>query len=80
VVSKHQRNKIIGVIYRPNTTIKSGLNIFSTTYSEILEILNTENEEIVVRRYFNIDLLQLNKYNPTEDSINNIFSKVSCPI
>jgi hypothetical protein len=36
VTNKHHKNQIVGVIYRPNTAPKSDLNIFSTTYLEIL--------------------------------------------
>jgi exonuclease III len=80
VVNKHHRNKIIRVIYRPNTAPKSDLNIFFTSYSEILEILNNENKEIVVMGDFNIDLLQFNKHNPTDDFVNNAFTQSFVPV
>ena len=80
VANKHHKNTIIGVIYRPNTAPKSDLNIFSTTYSEILEILNNENKESVVMGDFNIDLLQFNKHNPTDGFVNNAFSQSFVPV
>ena len=55
---------------------KSDLNICSTNYSEILEILNKENKEGVVMGDFNIDLLQFSN----DDFINNTFSQTFVPV
>jgi len=68
------------VIYRPNTAPKADLNIFATTYLEILEIINREKKQSVIMGDFNIDLLQFNKHNATDDFINNIFSQCYVPV
>ena len=56
------------------------MNILSTTYSEILEILNKGNKESVVMGDFNIDLLQFNKRNLADDVINSTFSQSLVPV
>ena len=80
ITNKHHKNQIVGVIYRPNTAPKSDLNIFSTTYLEILELLNKEKKQSVIMGDFNLDLLQFNKHNATDDFINNVFSQSYIPV
>jgi hypothetical protein len=80
VTNKHHKNQIVGVIYRPNTAPKSDLNIFSTTYLDILELLNKEKKQSVIMGDFNLDLLQFNKHTATDDFINNVFSQSYIPV
>jgi len=77
---KKERNKIVGVIYRPNTAPKADLNIFSTTFTDILDIINKENKQSVIMGDFNIDLLQYNNHNTTNDFVNNTLSHSFIPL
>ena len=80
VKTKHEKNQIIGVIYRPNTAPKADINIFSTTFIDILEIINKENKNSVIMGDFNIDLLQFSNHSTTDNFVNNVLSHSFIPV
>ena len=80
VKTKHEKNQIIGVIYRPNTAPKADINIFSTTFIDILEIINKENKNSVIMGDFNIDLLQFSNHSTTDNFLNNVLSHIFIPV
>ena len=77
---KHEKNLIVGVIYRPNTAPKADINIFSKTYSDILELINKEHKQGVIMGDFNIDLLQYNNHNTTNEFVNNALGHSFIPV
>ena len=58
VINKHEKNVIIGVIYRSpsHPTVKD----FTKSLSEVLDQIQRENKNIILTGDFNIDLLQCN--------------------
>ena len=74
------KNIICGTIYRPNTFPKADLDVFITTLSEILHIINQENKNIILLGDFNIDLLKYETHMKTSDFLDEIFSFGLLPV
>ena len=70
--SKSCPNKIIGVIYRPNTQPRADLDIFTTTIRDIIDIIDNERKHCIMMGDFNINLLQYNINEKTTNYVDNI--------
>ena len=68
------KKAVLGVIYRPNTAPKADLNIFTTTLLEIINLINNEHKQCILMGDFNIDLLQYNNHNATNNFLDDMFS------
>lgn len=79
---RHGNNKpiIIGCIYRPNSPPKADLDIFVNTISEVINLIKSENKEVILMGDLNIDLLKYNTHNKTNSFINGIFSGGLLPL
>ena len=73
------RNKIIGVIYRPNTQPRADMDVFSVTLYEIMDMINMENNFAIMIGDFNIDLLKYNIHDKTNEYVDNIFTRGFVP-
>ncbi len=54
---KSCQNKIVGVIYRPNTQPRADLDIFSSTLMDTIDIIESERTHCIIAGDFNINLL-----------------------
>ena len=68
------KKAVLGVIYRPNTAPKADLNIFTMTLLEIINLINNEHKQCILMGDFNIDLLQYNNHNATNNFLDDMFS------
>jgi len=82
IISKTKSNKnlIIGVIYRPNTSPRADFDIFSSTLQDLMDIINNERKQSVFMGDFNIDLLKFGIHEKTNDYVNGIFSRGYMPV
>ncbi len=80
IKNEHESNIIVGVLYRPNTAPKADLNIFVATFVELLDIINIERKQCVIKGDFNIDLLKYSEHGITNDFVNNVFNKSLIPV
>ena len=71
---------IVGTIYRPNTPPKADLDIFTHTIHELQQQLNDDNKETYIMGDMNIDLLQYENYQKTNEYLDNIFSLGYIPL
>ena len=74
------KNIVIGSLYRPNTAPKADMDIFMSSLSDIVDIINQENKEIILLGDFNIDLLKFEKHEKTNCFLNDIISQGLFPI
>ena len=77
---KHGKNQVVGVIYRPNTFPLADINVFTTSFLDILDIINREKKHGVIMGDINIDLLQYNNNNITQDFVNNTLAHSFLPV
>ena len=70
----------LGVIYRPNTLPKADLDVFIKTISDLLEMFNNQDRNVILMGDFNIDLLKFDINNKTNDFLNDIFSNGFLPL
>ena len=56
------KRTLVGVMYRPNTAPKADIDIFSSTMSDILSLINIENKYGVIMGDMNIDLLKFESH------------------
>ena len=81
---KHGADKIIGNIYRPNTAPRANLEQAIEIHSQILEkILNDKshkNCDIQILSDFNVNMLNFESHNLTNDYINLLISKSFLPV
>ena len=70
---------IVGTIYTPNTPPKADLDIFTHTIHERQQ-LNDDNKEIYIMGDMNIDLLQYENHQKTNEYLDNIFSLGCIPL
>lgn len=78
--SDHNKNVVVGVIYRPNSAPKADLDIFSTTIFEIMEIINNEQNKCILMGDMNIDLIKYETHIQTCEYLDNIFSHGFLPV
>ena len=74
------KHSIIGLIYRPNTEPLADLDIFATSLSEILDIINNEHKQSIIMGDMNINLLKYDTHSKTNDYLNNLFSHGFLPL
>ena len=74
------KHSIIGLIYRPNTKPLADLDIFATSLSEILDIINNEHKQSIIMGDMNINLLKYDTHSKTNDYLNNLFSHGFLPL
>ena len=77
---KHGKNEIVGVIYRPNTFPLADINVFTTCFLDLLDIINRENKQSVIIGDINIDLLQYNNNNLISAYVNNTLAHSFLPV
>ena len=80
IINKHERNTIIGVVYRPNTLPLADVDIFSQNLDSIMEIIHTENKNGFIMGDMNIDLIKFDRHTKTSDYLDNIFSNGFLPV
>ena len=51
------KHRIVGVIYRPNSFPLADIDVFTTTFLEVLDLINNENKKSIVMGDMNLDLL-----------------------
>lgn len=74
VNSKPNMKNIVGVIYRPNSQPKADLDIFMSTFSDLMISINNEKKHNTIMDDFNIDLLKYNLHEKTNDFVDNIIA------
>lgn len=74
------KSLIAGIVYRPNTLPKADIDIFISSISDILDIINRENKMLLLSGDFNIDLLQYDTHGKTRTFIDNCFASGALPI
>jgi hypothetical protein len=80
IICSTGKNKVIGVIYRPNTEPRADIDIFSSTLFDIMDLINTETKLCVIMGDMNIDLLKFGSHTKTSDYLDNIFSHGFLPV
>ena len=65
---------MIGMIYRPNTQSRANLDIFSSTLTDIIDVIEDERKPCVMLGDFNINLLQYRNNNKTTCYVYKIIS------
>ena len=80
VSTKSSKNEIIGVIYRPNTEPYADMDIFYSTLSEIMNLINKEQKHCTIMGDMNIDLLKFESHHKTEDYLEDIFCNGFLPV
>ncbi len=78
--SKSCQNKVIGVIYRPNTQPRADLDIFSSTLMDTIDIIESERKHCIIMGDFNINLLQYNNNDKTTNYVDNILAQGFVPL
>ena len=69
-------NVVIGVIYRPPDT---NINSFIGHVSEILSKIKSDKKLLYIMGDFNINLLNTDKHNATQEFVDNLFSYTLLP-
>ncbi|XP_031571341.1 uncharacterized protein LOC116305543 [Actinia tenebrosa] len=78
IIRPHQRNVVIGVLYRPPN---SNFQMFMNKLNEILPKFSKEQKDCYLMGDFNIDLLKYQQqYNNTNDFLDTMFSHAFLPI
>ncbi len=74
------KNKIVGIVYRPNTQPRADIDIFSSSIYDIMDLINRANKIGVVMGDFNIDLLKCSEHGKTNEYLDNVFSRGFVPL
>ena len=77
---KSSANKIVGVIYRPNTHPRADIDIFTETLYSIMDLINAEKKQSTIMGDLNIDLLKYNIHEQTKNYVDNVFSRGFVPL
>ncbi len=80
VMSKSERNTIVGVIYRPNTEPRADIDIFSSNLEDIMDTMTNENLHGVILGDMNLDLLRFQTHVKTNNFLDGIFSHGFLPL
>ena len=68
ITSNIGKNTIIGVIYRPNTSPRADVDIFTTTLHVfgVMDQINNENKKSVIMGDMNIDMIKYGSHDRTD--------------
>ena len=73
IVNDSKKNKIVGVIYRPNTKPLADLDIYTSNLCDIMDTVNQENKLCVIMGDMNVDLLKYEVHSKTNEYLDGIF-------
>jgi len=80
-IESHPSKKyIIGVIYRPNTAPRADVDVFASTLYSILDIINAESRTCIIMGDMNINLLNYQIHQKTNEYLDNLFSRGFIPV
>jgi len=74
-----EANKILGVIYRPNSLPRADIDIFSSTLIDTIDIIDNEKKQCTLMGDMNIDILKYNTHDKTNSFIDNIMARSFMP-
>jgi hypothetical protein len=77
IVKSAKRKQIVGCIYRAPD---QDLDLFNHSFECLLHEINSERAEYLLAGDFNINLLNCNTHDETENFLTNIFSNASLPL
>ena len=80
IINDSKKNKIVGVIYRPNTEPLADLDIYTSNLYDIMDTVNQENKLCVIMGDMNVDLLKYEVHSKTNEYLDGIFEHGFLPV